>query len=357
MGFSWVKFNNFRNLEPREIKWSPGLNLLIGENGSGKTNVLEGINLISGWGPLERGTISASMATWNSGIREVRLSGHHDGKFGETVNVKIAGRYMIKLDGKVVSATELRYKFPVLTFLPCDIEIVDGSASYRRRFLDMLLALFIPSYAVRLNDYKRCMKHKSVLLRRGMPTDMIDKAVAPLAAWLWKMREEGITFLCECMDEINGIVPSKLSLSFKRGGAGRNLDSREEDFRVSIFSAKEKEKVLKFPLVGPHRDDILILSEGKPASESLSRGYRRRAAISLMLAACDGIKRKLGKSPVLLLDEVTAELDETGRKILFSSLEDRNTQVFAATAEPNIGNLRGKVYTVTAGRVENCDEN
>lgn len=355
MGFSWVRFDNFRNLEPREIKWSPGLNLLMGKNGSGKTNVLEGINIISGWGPLERGTMAASMATWNSGVSDIRLSGQHDGEFGETVNVRIAGRCMIKLDGKAVSATELRYRFPVLAFLPCDMAIVEGPASCRRRVLDMLLALFIPSYAVRLNDYRRGMKHKSVLLRRGMPTEMVDRAAAPLAAWLWKMREEGTALLCECMNEINGIVPAKLSLAFRRGGAG-NTCFREEDFRTSIFSAKEKEKALKIPLVGPHRDDILILSDGRPASESLSRGYRRRAAISLMLAACDGIKRKLGKSPVLLLDEVTAELDEAGRKALFSSLEDRCTQVFAATAEPNVGGLRGKVYTVEAGRVESDDE-
>ena len=75
MGFKRVRFNNFRNIEPREMRWSPGLNLLTGENGSGKTNILEGINIISGWGPLDRGTKTLSIPSWNSGSTEVQLTG------------------------------------------------------------------------------------------------------------------------------------------------------------------------------------------------------------------------------------------------------------------------------------------
>ena len=83
----------------------------------------------------------------------------------------------------------------------------------------------------------------------------------------------------------------------------------------------------------------------------LSRGFRRRAAIALMLAAADGVRRKLGREPVLLLDEVTAELDASGRKLLFDSLIERKAQVFAATAEPCTDNFPGEVYIVSEGRV------
>ena len=119
MGFKRVRFNNFRNIEPREMRWSPGLNLLTGENGSGKTNILEGINIISGWGPLDRGTKTLSIPTWNSGSDDVQLTGELES--AEIIKVKISRRYAIRIDDKTSSASELRWKIPVLTFLPDDM--------------------------------------------------------------------------------------------------------------------------------------------------------------------------------------------------------------------------------------------
>ena len=106
MGYKRVRFNNFRNLEPREMIWSPGLNLLTGANGSGKTNILEGINIISGWGPLERGTKTASLPTWNSGSSEVQLTGENSES--DIIKVKISGRLTLRLNEKIISSTDLR---------------------------------------------------------------------------------------------------------------------------------------------------------------------------------------------------------------------------------------------------------
>jgi DNA replication and repair protein RecF len=125
MGFKRVKFNNFRNIEPHEIHWSGGLNLLTGPNGSGKTNILEGINILSGWGPLEHGTKTKSLPTWNSGSTVVQLTGQLDGDIGEIIQVRIAERYAIRIHDKTISATNLRWKNPVLTFLPNDIALLE----------------------------------------------------------------------------------------------------------------------------------------------------------------------------------------------------------------------------------------
>ncbi len=356
MGFSRVRFNNFRNIEPREMKWSPGLNLLTGVNGSGKTNILEGINIISGWGPLERGTKSVSLPTWESGSSEVQLTGELDGEFKEIIKVKISGRIMMKLDEKPVKATDLRWKIPVLTFLPNDTAILEDSASYRRRLLDMMLALLVPSYAMRLHDYRRGVRQKSAVLRMGHPTNLVDRALLPLASWIWKMREEAVSLLSECLKPLSDLLPSRIELSLQRGGAGM-CPSFEDDYAASVMAMAEKERILKVPMVGPHRDDMIISSDGRRAADSLSRGFRRRAAIALMLAASDGVRRKLGKEPVLLLDEVTAELDSEGRHLLFDSLINRRAQVFAATAEPFGDKFPGYVYTVSKGRVIEIDEN
>ena len=356
MSFRRVKFNNFRNIEPHEIHWSGGLNLLTGPNGSGKTNILEGINIISGWGPLERGTKTKSLPTWNSGSTVVQLTGQLEGDLGEIIQVRIAERYAIRVQDKTMSATELRWKNPVLTFLPNDIALLEGSASYRRRLLDMLLALLMPPYAMRLHDYRRGIRQKTIMLRRGERTDVVDRALLPLAAWIWKMRKEAVTLLSSCLNDLKTLVPDEISLSLKRGGGGYD-DGEENDFRNGLSAYREREMVVKVPFVGPHRDDMVINCGDRNASDALSRGYRRRAAIGLMLAASDGVLRKLGKVPVLLLDEVTAELDSDGRKLLFGALADRKAQVFAATAEPFSETFSGAVYSVNNGIVEKTDEN
>ena len=351
MGFSRVRFNNFRNIEPREIKWSPGLNLLTGVNGSGKTNLLEGISIISGWGPLERGTRTASLPAWNSGSSVVQLTGQLDGDYGDIIQVKIEGRISARLNEKPLSSSDLRWQVPVLSFLPNDMAILEDSASYRRRLLDMLLAILIPTYAMRLHEYRRGVRQKSEMLRRGLPTGNIERVLAPHAAWLWRMRSKAVELLSECLVELDELLPARVELKLARGGAGFCQDE-DEDYRRALEENRGKEQILKVCMAGPHRDDLISTSGGRPAAEALSRGYRRRTAIGLMLASADGVRRKLGREPVLLLDEVTAELDAEGRGILFAALAARHTQAFAATAEPFTGGFPGAVYTVVEGRVE-----
>ena len=354
MGFSRVRFNNFKNLEPREMRWSPGLNLLTGENGAGKTNILEGINIIAGWGPLERGAKTLSMPSWGSGSSEVQLTGELES--GGIIRVKISRRYMLRLDDKSVTAADLRWNIPVLTFLPDDISIVEGSASFRRRLLDMLLALIIPSYAARLAEYRRGIRQKAVFLKRGMPTMIADRALLPLASWIWRMRMEGVKLISSCLEEMSELTPAKITLFLKRGGAGL-ADDCEDDYAQAVIKSREREAAVRFPLVGPHRDDIIITAGGRPASEALSRGLRRRTAVALMLAAADGVKRKIGRDPVLLLDEVTAELDPSGRRLLFEALLSRGTQVFAATAEPFCEKFPGLVHRISGGRITDSYDN
>lgn len=354
MGFKRVRFNNFRNIEPREMKWSPGLNLLTGENGAGKTNILEGMNIIAGWGPLDRGAKSTSIPTWGSGSGDVMLTGEIDG--GEIVKVKLSRRYSMRIDEKGVTASELRWRIPVLTFLPDDMSIIEGSPVFRRRLIDMLLALIIPSYAFRLSEYRKGVRQKALFLKKGMPSMIADKALLPLSAWIWKMREEGIKLLSSCLEDISGLAPAELRLSLKRGGGGFDLDC-EKDYAKAVTAYRDREYAVKFPVVGPHRDDIIILADGRPADSSLSRGLRRRAAITLMMAASEGVRRKLGRPPVLLFDEVMAELDKEGRRLMFEAMSERSSQVFAATAEPFSENFPCTEYRVHGGKIVEVTEN
>ena len=351
MGFKRVKFQNFRNIKTQEIKMSGGLNLLTGQNGSGKTNILEGLNILSGWGPLEGRTRIQELATRESGKSEVLFTGQKDNEFGDIIQVRAENRFSIRYNDKNFSATELRFKMPVLCFLPNDIQLVEGNPSRRRRLLNMLLAQIIPSYSLKLYEYNRALKQKAALLKKGEKTQIINRVLSPLAAWIWRMRREAVGLLSLEMEKLENLVPKETELFFSRGG-GNCFEEEQEDFENALLKAEEKEKICKVPLVGPHRDDILIKNKQKNAAEILSRGYRRRLAIALMLSTGDGILRKTGNVPTLLLDEVTAELDAEGREILFGTLQERKAQVFAATAEPFAEYFAGSIYKVEKGYVE-----
>ena len=335
------------------MRWSPGLNLLTGKNGAGKTNILEGISIISGWGPFESGAKRTQLAKWESGSTEVQFTCELSG--GEIIKVKSAKRMTLRVDEKAATASELRRLVPALAFLPDDMALIEGSSASRRHLLDMLLAIIVPSYALRLSEYRRGIRQKALFLKRGMPSMIVDRALLPLAAWIWKMRAEGVKLLYDCICGISDLTPAHIELSLKRGGAGLCPDF-EDDYAKSVMAMRERECALRFPVVGPHRDDMLITCEGMAASERFSRGLRRRTAIALMLAACDAVKRKTGTAPVLLLDEVASELDDEGRSLLFDSLLARGTQVFAATAEPIKRNFPGAVYEIAEGAVSECEK-
>lgn len=355
MGFQRVKYINFRNIEPHEIKLSGGLNLLTGLNGSGKTNILEGLNILSGWGPLESSTKIKELANRENSEKTVLLTGQLSGEYGEIVQAKIDDKFSMRINDSAISRSELRFREPVLTFLPNDTQLLEGAAERRRRLMDMLLALLVPAYAKHINEYRRAVRQKAALLKNGEKTEIIERVLCPLAAWIWKMRKETVSLLSEELQKLNTLVPEGTALEFSGGGAADNKDEKEAYIR-GISELREKERQYKMPLVGPHRDDIIIKCNGLLAAEALSRGFRRRTAIALMLAAGDGVLRKTGNMPTLLLDEVTAELDANGREILFGTLLDRKAQVIAATAEPFAEHFSGRIYKVDQGRVEILSE-
>ena len=188
-----------------------------------------------------------------------------------------------------------------------------------------------------------------------MPSMIADRALLPLASWIWRMREEGVALLADSLGGFEQLAPFGIDLSLKRGGAGFERDCAD-DYAKALVVNGERERAMRFPVVGPHRDDIIITSQSRPASSALSRGLRRRTAMALMLAASESVRRKLGREPVLLLDEVAAELDPAGKEQLFSTLHARGGQIFAATAEPISPAVPCAVYRISSGKIDKIEE-
>jgi DNA replication and repair protein RecF len=335
MYFSDTYFHNFRNLRRGRVTWSRGFNLITGPNGAGKTNFIEGLNLISGWGPLERTTKISSVPSWNGkecGQARASLWARALGEENIDIFASISVKCSLKCDDKVSGASAMRAKIPVMTFLSDGLSLIRGGALSRRALLDRMGAIISPSYAMRLTSYKKILRQKTALLKYGRDVSAADKVLLPLGVWLWTAREEILKLMRAALDKCENLPPCPMELVFTRGGGSQEQEPFD-DFKSSLAAKRNRERELRMPLVGPQRDDVKILCGGMDAVLFLSRGQSRRAAAALILAAAYVVERKVGRKPILIFDEITSELDEEGRNFLIEALMGTDCQVFAATTD------------------------
>ncbi len=350
MRCSRIQTVEYRNLKPQCLEWALGLNLLRGENGAGKTNVLEALRLVSGWGPF-RGRSASDIPRWGGSSGKSALKAGFEGEETLEIGALVGRRVDLRKDGHPVGASTVRSRVPALSFTPEDLSLVEGAPAIRRRFLDSLCALLLPLYALRLLEYRRALRQRTAALRQSRGVSATARVLAPLASWIWASRAGAVDLLRMGLSEVGGLLPGPVEIAFSRGGS-LGLEDGLEDFWASLARHSKVEERIGLPLVGPHRDDLVIEGRGKPAVQVFSRGHRRRVAVALMMAAGWVVERKLRRSPILILDEVAAELDDSGRKTLVEALSDRKWQVFAATAESAFDGWPGATWIVREGSVQ-----
>lgn len=349
MRIAQTRFRNFRNLENSLVEWGNGINLLTGVNGSGKTNALEALHILTGWGRFS-GAKFVDVVKWDSSGGSF-LAAKMEGEKEAVVQVNIVPKRSLRLDGQACRWGDLRGCVQSLSFLPSDMALIEGSPEVRRKFLDVICALYFPLYAYKLSEYKKITMHRRYLLKLGHSVRITQETMAKLAAWVWSCREEIVKLLRANLALWCDLLPQELSVELRRGGAG-NCEDPLEDFHRSSELLAEKERMLASPLVGPHRDELVLTSNSRAAFEAFSRGQRRRAALSLVMAAASTVQRRYKMSPVLILDEVTSELDAAGRSILFECLKRSGWQTFATTAESVLPNFEGTKWNLSCGSLK-----
>ena len=341
-----LAWKNFRNLKHGRVELSPGLWLLSGANGAGKTNFLEMFHYIGGWGPLPGRRVSDA-PSWDQGDRAF-LSARFMGEEEVECAASLGRTTALALGKARCRAPDLRVRIPSLLFLPDDLALVEGSPSVRRRFVDRLAALLFPLYARRLHDYGRGLRHRAALIRQGRSPAVTGKVLAPLGNWIWSSRGRTVEMLLKNLKILSPLLPGELSVALRRGGVSPGEDFLDS-FIKKLDNYREEERRLGFPSVGPHRDDLSIEVDGLAAARRLSRGQRRRLAVALVVASGYAVQEHLGRSPLLLLDEVAAELDPSGKGLLFSSLEETSWQVVATTAEEGFDGWPGRTLRLSDG--------
>lgn len=323
-----LELKNFRNYTYASVFFEDGLNVLYGENASGKTNMLESVYFSSVFSS-PRTTKDKEMVQMGKDAATIKLV--IEKKYRKhTIVIQIDGasKKKVAVDGVPVNrAAELLGVLGVVFFSPDEMKLVKESPQERRRFLDIGLSQQQKSYFVALSRYNHTLKQKNNLLKEFRQAnnvdDMLDVWDAGLAkegATIIARRKEYIATLNDAAKKFHYILSGEkenLALSYE---SGAKTDCPQEELEANLLAAlrasRDKDKELGYSTVGPHRDDIKIEINGKDARKFASQGQQRTTALAMKIGQVVIYRDEIGEPPVLLLDDVLSELDENRQHVL-----------------------------------------
>jgi DNA replication and repair protein RecF len=350
----WVK--RFRNLAELELAPGPRFNLFFGDNGQGKSNLLEAIDYLGSLRSF-RGAAAADMVQRGAGDAELAAEVHGD-SLPRRIRIRMprSGAREVQLDGKRARGRG-SYLGAVQTVLfhPGDLQLASGPPELRRAFVDRILEQFDATYASTLAAYVRALKSRNQLLRSGQPDrraiaayhEVLASAGAVIGQARAKLIAEIATLASDAYRTIAGEA-QQLGLRYEP-----RVEPKLETIRTALEHSIDKDLARGFTAEGPHGDELGLTLDGVAAKRYGSQGQHRSIVLALKVAELHELTRRVGRVPVLLLDDVSSELDRGRRKRLFELLSQLGGQVFLTTTQPElieIGRDRAD-FRIEAGRV------
>jgi DNA replication and repair protein RecF len=354
-----LQLEQFRNFSKESVGFCDGLNLLVGRNGQGKTNLLEAMYLL-GYGKTYRTALARECI--RHGQAECGISGivAHGG-VEKKLQVRISpSDKELTVHGKCVALDEFAGQFHVVAFTQGHISVIRGAPAERRAFLDRALVMMYPGHVRHIAGYVRALKHRNSLLSGGVDGQQQVVDERQMETWDETVAREGARLIWNRVRYVKdlkqqlpqalfGAEELKLHYIATVRGDLSSTESIEKSLREGLFASRSVDQRLGFTTVGPHRDDLKIFIDGKPAAHFGSAGQQRSAMLSLYFAQMEMHRRDHGYYPVFLVDDVEAELDTHRLRIFLSYLAER-TQTFLTTAKPEI--LPPMSRTICRYRVE-----
>lgn len=337
MEITGLRVQHTRSHRDAMFDFSARVSVITGKNGSGKTTLLEALH-IALRGSSFRGSDMEFMAAGSEWWRiDVKVA-------DETVRVvkfnsqKVSGRKQFDIDSKTNYRLPATKKYPVILFEPDDLRLLSGSPARRRQFIDTFIAQINPLYSTVVRKYDRSLKQRNAALKQPGVTrdDMFvwDTAIAEYGAEIIRARVQVIerinTSLADTYYSIAG-VSDAVTLHYSH----TMIDGIEQKITNELYANFARDSLLGFTSVGPHRHDVVSEFNGAPAISVASRGEIRSIILALKFIEVDVAKESTGQSPVVLLDDVFAELDELRQKRLAEKCS--NNQMFITSTAAYTG--------------------
>lgn len=334
-----IALKDFRNYKSLSLSFHDKLNVFIGQNAQGKTNLLEAIYFLS-LSKSHRTPRDKELIRFDS--EEAYVSGRI-----ETLHSTIPLSLAITKKGKRAKVNHLEMSklseyighLNCVLFAPEDLEIVKGAPQVRRTFIDIECGQISKVYLAHLSNYKRLLQQKNQYLKKrnvdSVMISVLNEQLATEAAEIILKRESFIKTLSKYAKRIHSDISNGIeTLTVNYHPNIKYDDDNKDSLRAFILDEYnevfEKEIERGQSVIGPHRDDIKFLINGYDVQTFGSQGQQRSTALSLKLAELDVIKEEIGEYPILLLDDVLSELDESRQAHLLTSIRDR-VQTFVTT--------------------------
>lgn len=339
-----VTFENFRNLKPGQFEPCPGVNVIIGENAQGKTNLLEAIWLFTGTKSFRSAKDSELVAF---GKKQCRLAMDFSaGGREQSAEIAIHARRMATLNGvKLSSAVKLAGEFCGIVFSPADLSLIKGGPAERRRLIDAAYCQLRPTYVKTLSEYARILSQRNALCKAPNGGDAFDEM---MDLWDRQLAQAG----CRIIHARRQYVTQ---MAKRARGIYSGLSSGKEDFDLqyvttvdirpeetpteiavklyeSLREHRREDMTVGFTTVGPHRDDMDVFINGCSARSFASQGQQRSAVLAIKLAEAALLEDVSGEKPIALLDDVMSELDHSRQEYILNHIQD--WQVFISCCDP-----------------------
>jgi DNA replication and repair protein RecF len=333
-----LSIRGFRNLAKVDVRLGPLFNVVYGDNGQGKTNLLEAIYVLVTSRSFRTSKLADLIGAGNE-VTSLRATVVEDGDArDQTLGLK-RGMRAARVDGKrPATLAEYALRTPAVVFHSGSLALSSGAGAERRKLLDRIALYMSPSSLAEADSYAKASRARQrVLETRGDSASDLDH---------W---EELMVLHGSAMAESRRLAASKLVPAFgdafrRIGAPGLVVDLRfaggaPEDralFRTELRRRRTQDRARRGASVGPHRDDVVVTLDGLPARGTASQGQHRAIVLALELAEIDVVTTARGVRPLLLLDDVSSELDRSRTAALLDALRDQRGQVVLTTTRPEL---------------------
>jgi DNA replication and repair protein RecF len=328
-----LSLTDFRSYADALVAPGPGFVILTGENGAGKTNLLEAVSLLSPGRGL-RGASLGDMARRGGAGAFAVAARIGDVDIGTGTSADLPDRRLVRINGAPASANSLSDWMSVLWLTPAMDRLFADAASGRRRFLDRLVLALNPGHATHAARYEAAMRARNKLLSEEGPRDepwltALEARMAEHGAFIAEARADSVSALGERLADAPEGPFARAGLALEGGD--------EADLAQALALGRGRDAAAGRTLAGPHRTDLAVTHLGKnQQAASCSTGEQKALLIGIVLAFADLVAERAGRRPILLLDEIAAHLDPLRRAALFERLGASGGQVWMTGTEPGL---------------------
>lgn len=333
-----LRLQQFRSYSDASFEFEPGVNIIVGPNGSGKTNLLEALQVLATGSSYRVDT--QELIQFDKEWSRLDALAHEQARVVKIVSTNGVAQKSYIFDDKPYKILTHKHLVPLVLFEPNHLQLLHGQPDNRRIYMDNLLEQLDPGFAQTRKHYRRVLAQRNALLKSTMRPNkdqlfVWNLRLGELGGAIARARSNLIAEIAQDLPlqnaEIAGADSYQVTIKYK---SKLPEASYESGLLKALEQSYEQDIARGFTSYGPHRDDFEVLFDGRPASEVASRGETRTVLLALKIFELQLLEKRLGKNPVLLLDDVFSELDGKRRHALTNHLQ--NYQTFITTTDADV---------------------